>query len=127
MITRSLNNKLFLAKWIDGSISLIAARDVIELFDKLDMEADPSGCTIFQVMNYNNNNFHFKFNIANQGKETFIDADVEEDYSQCMKLKKITLPKDAFEKYLARITGRTLKDIQSNVDIDTMKKNMGIG
>lgn len=127
MITRLLNNKLFLVKWNNGSASLIAAHDKIELFNRLDIESDPFGCTIFQVSNYNNDNFHFKFNIANQGEETFIDADIEYDYCSSMKLKKINLPKDAFEKHLVRITGRSLKDIQSNVDIDTMKKNMGIG
>ena len=127
MITRNLNNKLFLVKWADGSASLIAADDKIDLFGRLDMESDPTGCTIFEVSNYDDGNFHFKFNIANQGKETFIDTRIEDDYPECMKLKKTNLPKDVFQKYLARITGRSLKDIQSNTDTATMKKNMGIG
>ncbi len=126
MITRHLNNKLFLVKWADGSASLIAADDKIDLFGRLDMESDPTGCTIFEVSNYDDGNFHFKFNIANQGKETFINARIEDDYPECMKLKKTNLPKDVFQKYLARITGRSLKDIQSNADTATMKKNMGI-
>ena len=127
MITRHLNNNLFLVKWADGSASLIAADDKVDLFSRLDMESDPSGCTIFEVSNYDNSNFHFKFNIVHQGKETFIDTRIEDDYPECMKLKKTNLPKDVFQKFLARITGRSEKDIKSNVDAATMKKNMGIG
>jgi hypothetical protein len=55
------------------------------------------------------------------------DLEIEDDYPECMKLKKTNLPKDVFQKFLARITGRSEKDIKSNVDAATMKKNMGIG
>ena len=90
------------------------------------MEGDPMDCQIYEIK-ADDDNLHLSFEIKKQGKETFIAVDTAGDYCEEAKLKRVKFPANIFAKYLSRITGRTLKDIQSNVDTDTIKKDMGIG
>ena len=118
-------NNIYLVKWPDGSASILTAHDKVNLFDRIDMEGDPMDCKIYEIK-ANDDNLHLSFEIKKQGEETFIAVDTAGDYCEEAKLKRVNFPTNIFAKYLSRITGRTLKDIQSNVDTKTMKKEMGI-
>ena len=114
--------KTYIAKWPDGSVSILNAIDKVHLFSKLDAEGDPYCCQIFEIKS-ESEDFHFSFEIATQGEESFIDVEpIETDAT----LKRTKLPKDAFEKNLSILTGKPLKQIKANPDIPEIKKQMGI-
>ena len=114
---------IYIAKWPNGTISILTADDKIDLFDKLDREGDPFACQLVQVNSKETEHFHLTTEIKKQGDETFIELDqIEED----VNLKKVKLPKDAFERNMARFTGSTVTEIKSIGNLDEIKKQMGI-
>jgi hypothetical protein len=114
--------KTYIAKWQNGSVSVLTAEDKVELFDKLDTEGDPFSCELLEVGS-KTGQFHLSFEIANQGGETFIGIDEPEVGSG---LKKIKLPKDVFEKHLSRVMNKPLKQIKAISNLQEIKKQMGI-
>lgn len=114
--------KTYIAKWPDGSVTIVTAIDKIHLFDLLDQEGDPYCCELLEVKS-EANYFHLSFKAAKQGDELFVDV---EDLDDDTNLKNIKLPKNAFERHLSRITGKTLKQIQALPNLLEMKKQMGI-
>lgn len=113
---------IYAAKWPNGSISIVAANNKIDLFEKLDREGDPFACELLEVKSPTGE-FQLTFNVKKQNDETFIELDqLEED----VKLKKTKMPKDAFEKNLSTYTGMNLKEVKSIPNLDEIKKQMGI-
>ena len=114
--------KTYIAKWPDGSVSILNAIDKDHLYIKLDAEGDPYCCELYEIKS-ESEDFHFSFEIAKQGEEVFIDVEpIETDAT----LKKVKLPKDSFEKHLSLLTGKSLKQIKANPNIPEIKKQMGI-
>ena len=113
--------KTYIAKWPDGSVSILNAIDKTHLYIKLDAEGDPYCCELYEIKS-ESEDFHFSLEIVKQ-VETFIDIEpIETDAT----LKKIKLPKDSFEKHLSLLTGKPLKQIKANPNIPEIKKQMGI-
>jgi hypothetical protein len=115
----------YLVKWPDGSVSVVQAYDETDLYVRLDVEGDPSCAIIKKIVG--DGLFYLTFNIAKQGEEQFIDADLCEEWDD-VKLRKFTFRKDMFIKYLARITNRTvksIKDLQQN-KVQEIKDGLGL-
>lgn len=102
--------KTYLVKWPDGSASVVQAVDETDLYVQLDTEGDPRCAVIKKIVG--DGSFHLTFNIAKQGDEQFIDADLSEE-SDDVKLRKFSFTKDMFIKYLARVTNLTEKSIKN--------------
>ena len=100
----------YLVKWPDGSVSVVQAYDETDLYVRLDTEGDPKCAVIKKIVG--DGLFHLTFNIATQGEEQFIDADLCEECDD-VKLRKFSFRKDMFIKYLARITNSTVKNIKN--------------
>jgi len=112
----------YIAKWPDGSVSILNATDKTHLYMKLDAEGDPYCCELYEIKS-KSEDFHFSFETSKQGEEVFIDIEpIETDAT----LKKTKLPKDAFEKHLSLLTGKPLKQIKANPNISEIKKQMGV-
>ncbi|MFZ9613676.1 MAG: hypothetical protein ACO29Q_10375, partial [Crocinitomicaceae bacterium] len=60
---------IYAAKWPDGSISIVAAENKIDLFDKLDREGDPFCCELLEVKSPTGE-FQLTFNVVKQVNET---------------------------------------------------------
>jgi hypothetical protein len=114
--------KTYIAKWPDGSVSILNAIDKDHLYIKLDAEGDPYCCELYEIKS-ESEDFHFSFEIAKQGEEMFVDI---EPVETAATLKKTKLPKDSFEKHLSLLTGKSLKQIKANPNIPEIKKQMGI-
>lgn len=111
----------YIAKWPDGSISILTAEDKTDLFDKLDIEGDPFCCELYEIKS-ENEDFHFSLEIVKQ-VETFIDIEpIETDAT----LKKIKLPKDSFIKHMSRVMNKSEKEIRAIPNLLEIKKQMGI-
>jgi len=120
-------DKLFLAKWPDGSCSVLDAKDKAELYDKLDRESDPDFATLFEIKFHEEYGFHLKFEVGKQRDEIFVDTEVEQEYAEPAKLKKTKFPKDIFVKYLARVTGKPLTKIKTIPDEKIKEIKDGLG
>ena len=120
-------NKLYMVKWPDGSCSVLDALDIVDLYDKLDREGDPNCANVFEIKFEEESGFHLTFNVGKRLNETstFINADVESDYYKPAKLKKLTFPKDIFEKYTASITRMPLKKVKALSNINEIKNMLG--
>lgn len=112
----------YIAKWPDGSASILNAIDKTHLFTKLDEEGDPCCCELYEIKS-ESEDFHFSFEIAKQGEEVFIDVEpIETDAT----LKKIKLPKDSFIKHMSRVMNKSEKEIRAIPNLLEIKKQMGI-
>jgi len=120
-------DKLFLAKWPDGSYSVLDAEDKVELYSKLDREGDPHCAIIFEIIFDEEDGFHLKFEVGKQHDEIFVNAEVEQEYAEPAKLKKTKFPKDIFVKYLARVTGKPLTKIKTIPDEKIKEIEDGLG
>jgi hypothetical protein len=114
----------YLAKWPDGSVSLVDAETEVDLYRCLDTEGDPE-CAIIQKVD-GPGYLHLTFNIAKQGDEQFIDADLSTECDD-IKLKKFRFRKTASIKYLSEITGKSVKELNDNPElIKHLKETMGL-
>ena len=112
----------YIAKWPDGSVSILNAINKVHLFDKLDREGNPYGCQLFEAKS-EMGDFHFNFKTAEQGDERFVDI---EEFGEETTVKKTKLPKDAFEKNWALIHNKTLKEVKAIPNLEEIKKKMGV-
>lgn len=55
---------IFVVKWPDGTISIVSADTVSQLFDMLDTEGDPEAATIYKMELDENGHFHIKTEIV---------------------------------------------------------------
>ena len=115
----------YLVKWPDGSASVIQAYDETDLYIQMDTEGDPKCAVVKKIVG--DGPFHLSFNIAKQGDEQFIDADLSTECDD-VKLNKFSFRKDMFIKYLARITNSTIKHIKSlpQNKIQEIKDGLGV-
>jgi hypothetical protein len=58
--------KTYLAKWENGTISILTASNNLELFDKLDVEGDPNGLLIYRLPE----DFHLGTDIIKKDEKT---------------------------------------------------------
>jgi hypothetical protein len=114
--------KTYIAKWPNGSVSILNAIDKIHLFDKLDREGNPFCCELFEVKS-EMEDFHFGLEVVRQGDEYFIGIETPDEETQ---VKKTKLPKDAFEKNMSLIMGKSLKEVKALPNLLEIKKQMGV-
>jgi hypothetical protein len=112
----------YIAKWPDGSMSILNAIDKVHLFDKLDREGNPYSCQLFEAKS-EMGDFHFNFKIAEQGDERFVDI---EEFGEETTIKKTKLPKDSFIKHMSRVMNKSEKEIRAIPNLLEIKKQMGI-
>ncbi len=115
----------YLVKWPDGSVSVVQAYDETDLYVRLDTEGNPKCAFIKKIVG--DGPFHLTFNIAKQGDEQFIDADLSTECDD-VKLNKFSFRKDMFVKYLARITNTSVKHIKNlpQNKIQEIKDGLGL-
>lgn len=81
-------NDLYLAKWPDGSVTLVSASGSYDLFQKLDSEDDPECCVIHKIIPDENDDVMINFTVKNNN----IKSDGNLEWRDCGgKLKKIKL------------------------------------
>lgn len=114
--------KTYIAKWPNGSVSVLKAVDKTHLFSRLDEEGDPFCCELFEIKS-KADYFYLSLNISKQGNESFIKV---EDIANEDNLKKIKLPKDSLIKHLSVVTGKSLKELKALGNLQEIKKGMGI-
>ena len=117
--------QLYLAKWPNGSVSLIEAENETELFSELDSQCDPLSATIFKIKK--SERLHLEFEMDKQGDESFIDVQVAEDTDKPSQLRNFSFKKDEFVRYLSRITKIPVNTLKKQPEyIATMKKKFDI-
>jgi hypothetical protein len=77
--------KTYIAKWPNGTVSILTASDIDDLFWMLDEEGDPSAAEIFQLKQ----RFHLTTDVV-KGKIEFYESYKEDEPS----IKKLNWPKD---------------------------------
>ena len=98
--------KTYLAKWENGTISILTASNNLELFDKLDVEGDPNGLLIYRLPE----DFHLGTDIEKKDEKTFISCDQQFEHDET-KMKRHKFPEDMTARYYADICGVTLKEL----------------
>ena len=117
--------QLYLAKWPNGSISLIEAANELELFRELDTQCDPYSASICKINK--SERLHLEFEIKKQRDESFIDVDVAEDNETVSELKPFRFKKDMFIRYLSEVTGISMKTLKESPEyIKEMKTKMNM-
>jgi hypothetical protein len=117
--------QLYLAKWPDGSISLVEAANELELFRELDTQCDPYSASICKINK--SERLHLEFEIKQQRDESFIDVEVAEDNEIVSEFKPFDFKKDMFIRYLSEITGISMKALKKSPEyIKEMKSKMNM-
>ena len=98
--------KTYLAKWQNGTISILTARNNLELFDKLDVEGDPNGVLIYRLPE----DFHLGTDIQKKNEKTFISCDQQFEHDET-KMKRHKFPENMTARFYADICGVTLKEL----------------
>ncbi len=81
-------NDLYLAKWPDGSITLISASSVGDLILRLDSEGNPECCVVRKIVADDTDNILINFNVKNKN----VEIEPNLDWELCGgKLKKIKI------------------------------------
>lgn len=83
--------KNYLAKWPDGTVTILTAKNVIHLFDLLDLETDPFAAEVYQLPR----SYQIRTSIE-EGKMTFDVYDGED----AAKIKRIKFTAEDYKEWL---------------------------
>ena len=109
--------KTYLAKWENGTISILTASNNLELFDKLDVEGDPNGLLIYRLPE----DFHLGTDIIKKDEKTFISCDQQFEHDET-KMKRHKFPENMTARYYADICGVTLKELLARQEAMALTK-----
>ena len=106
--------KTYIAEWENGTISIISAKNDIDLFWKLDEEADPDGAKLYVLQD--DTELHITTDIAKDK-----DGEPKILFGSDNGLKRYRFKKGITEKafqYLCpEATGESIKEVSSNMGI----------
>ena len=111
--------RTYLAKWENGTISILTASNNLELFDKLDVEGDPNGLLIYRLPE----DFHLGTDIEKKDEKTFISCDQQFEHDET-KMKRHKFPENMTARYYADICGVTLKELLARQEAMALTKEV---
>lgn len=92
--------KTYIAKWPNGTISILTAEDKTDLFWKLDSEADPVEAKIFEVPTDEEGNIHITTGLFKKKNDYVIEFQSGEYGEQ---IKRARWPKDTTLKAMQQL------------------------